>query len=87
MISDGGETACFVADLIPTSAHIPLPWIMGYDLEPLVTLESKRALLSQAEAEGWTIVFEHDPKVRRARVARDAKSFTYTELDTLEGPV
>ncbi len=87
VISDGGETACFVADLIPTSAHIPLPWIMGYDLEPLVTLESKRALLSQAEAEGWTIVFEHDPKVRRARVERDAKSFTYTELDTLEGPV
>ncbi len=87
VISDGGETACFVADLIPTSAHIPLPWIMGYDLEPLVTLESKKALLSQAEAEGWAIVFEHDPKVRRGRVARDAKSFTCTELDTLGGPV
>jgi hypothetical protein len=41
----GGETACFLADVVPTLAHLPLPWIMGYDVEPLVTLESKRALL------------------------------------------
>ncbi|MFQ5703698.1 MAG: MBL fold metallo-hydrolase [Gemmatimonadales bacterium] len=84
LVSDGGETACFLGDLVPTSAHLPLPWIMGYDLEPLVTLENKQAVLSRAEAEGWTVVFEHDPKVRRGRVARDAKWFTCIEVDTSE---
>ncbi|MFP4623411.1 MAG: MBL fold metallo-hydrolase [Gemmatimonadota bacterium] len=54
------RTACFLADLVPTTAHLPLPWIMGYDLEPLVTLESKRALLERARTEDWLLVFEHD---------------------------
>ncbi len=58
-----GATACFLADVMPTSAHLPLPWIMGYDVEPLVTLESKRALLDQARREEWLLVFEHDPVV------------------------
>lgn len=61
LIGDGGATACFLADLIPTAAHLPLPWIMGYDVEPLVTLETKRALLDRARAERWLLVFEHDP--------------------------
>ncbi len=61
MLESAGETACFLADLVPTTAHLPLPWIMGYDLEPLVTLESKRSLLARAREEGWLLVFEHDP--------------------------
>ena len=61
MLESAGETACFLADLVPTAAHLPLPWIMGYDLEPLVTLESKRSLLARARDEGWLLVFEHDP--------------------------
>jgi len=83
LITDGGDTACFLGDLVPTAAHVPLPWIMGYDLEPLVTLETKRELLARAEAAGWTMVFEHDPKVVRAVIERDAKSFSYKVLDTL----
>lgn len=63
LVRDGGETAAFVADLIPTTAHIPLPWIMGFDLEPLRTLEQKRALLRDAVEGGWRLVFEHDPKI------------------------
>ncbi len=63
LVQDGGETAAFIADLIPTVAHLPLPWIMGYDLEPLRTLESKRALLRDAVAGGWRLVFEHDPAI------------------------
>jgi glyoxylase-like metal-dependent hydrolase (beta-lactamase superfamily II) len=63
MIRDRGETAVFVGDLFPTTAHLPLAWIMGYDLEPLRTLESKRALLADAVAGGWRLIFEHDPKV------------------------
>lgn len=61
LIRSAGETACFLADVIPTSAHLPLPWIMGYDVEPLVTLESKRTLLQRAREEDWLLVFEHDP--------------------------
>jgi glyoxylase-like metal-dependent hydrolase (beta-lactamase superfamily II) len=61
LVTSGGETACFLADLVPTSAHLPLPWIMGYDVEPLVTLETKRALLDRARDEQWLLIFEHDP--------------------------
>lgn len=63
IIRSEGQTACFLADVIPTSAHVPLPWIMGYDVEPLVTLETKRRLLEQARLERWLLIFEHDPTV------------------------
>jgi len=75
LVESGGERACFLADLVPTSAHLPLPWIMGYDLEPLVTLESKRRLYRRAEGEGWLLVFEHDPAVVAGRLGRDGKAF------------
>jgi glyoxylase-like metal-dependent hydrolase (beta-lactamase superfamily II) len=60
-ISSAGETALYLADVIPTAAHLPLAWIMGYDVEPLVTLESKRKLLAEARAGEWLLIFEHDP--------------------------
>jgi glyoxylase-like metal-dependent hydrolase (beta-lactamase superfamily II) len=68
IVRSGGEVACFLADVIPTSAHLPLPWIMGYDVEPLVTLESKRSLLDRARQEEWLLVFEHDPVVAWGRL-------------------
>ncbi|MFQ5536776.1 MAG: MBL fold metallo-hydrolase [Gemmatimonadota bacterium] len=68
LVQDQGETACFLADVCPTVAHLPLPWIMGYDLEPLVTLESKRALWRRAVEEDWLLVFEHDPQVAWGRL-------------------
>lgn len=71
LIESGGERACFLADLVPTSAHLPLPWIMGYDLEPLVTLETRRRLYQRAEAEQWLLVFEHDPEVVSGRLGRE----------------
>ena len=73
LISSEGETACFLADLIPTVAHLPLPWIMGYDVEPLVTLESKKALLAQATREDWLLIFEHDPVTAWGRLDPGAK--------------
>ena len=60
LLESGGEALLFPADTIPTAHHLPLPWIMGYDLEPLRTLESKRALYTRGVAEGWRVVFEHD---------------------------
>jgi glyoxylase-like metal-dependent hydrolase (beta-lactamase superfamily II) len=63
VIKSDDEVACFLADVMPTSAHLPLPWIMAYDVEPLVTLESKRKLIARARTEHWLLVFEHDPVV------------------------
>jgi len=60
VVRSAGETACYLADLVPTMAHLPLPWIMGYDVEPLLTLESKRTLLARAGAERWLLVSTHD---------------------------
>jgi glyoxylase-like metal-dependent hydrolase (beta-lactamase superfamily II) len=69
-LQSAGQTACFLADLVPTTAHLPLPWIMGYDLDPLVTLEQKRRLLGRAKAEAWLLIFEHDPVVPWGRLDR-----------------
>jgi glyoxylase-like metal-dependent hydrolase (beta-lactamase superfamily II) len=73
LVSSGGETACFLADVLPTFAHLPLPWIMGYDVEPLVTLESKRALLSRATEERWLLVSNHDPVTAWGYAVADGK--------------
>jgi glyoxylase-like metal-dependent hydrolase (beta-lactamase superfamily II) len=76
LVRSGGETACFLADVLPTFAHLPLPWIMGYDVEPLVTLESKRALLPRAADEGWLLVSAHDPVVPWGFARHDGRSVT-----------
>jgi glyoxylase-like metal-dependent hydrolase (beta-lactamase superfamily II) len=75
LIDGGGEVACFLGDVCPTAAHLPLPWIMGYDVEPLVTLESKRGLLRRAESEKWLLIFEHDATVAWGRVRHDGKAY------------
>ncbi|HEU4632141.1 MAG TPA: MBL fold metallo-hydrolase [Gemmatimonadaceae bacterium] len=77
----GGEVLCFLGDLVPTQWHVPLPWIMGYDVEPLVTLESKRRLLGRALTEGWRVVFEHDAHVAGGRLGRDGKGIVLAEPD------
>ncbi|MGH7657497.1 MAG: MBL fold metallo-hydrolase [Gemmatimonadales bacterium] len=73
MITDGSDTAIFLGDIIPTAAHLPLPWIMGYDLEPMVTLETKRALLQEAVQGGWRLIFEHDPVVAYGTAVAEEK--------------
>ena len=79
LLRDRGETAVFMSDLIPTTAHLPLAWIMGYDVEPLRTLESKRAFLDEAIREGWKLLFEHDPAVAAGRLTREGKDIVLTE--------
>jgi methylmalonyl-CoA epimerase len=63
LIESGGKTAAFVADLLPTAAHLPEVWIMGYDLFPLDTLQFKRAFLREAIQGEYLIIFEHDPNI------------------------
>lgn len=75
ILTSGGETLCFLGDVVPTAHHLSLPWIMGYDVEPLVTLESKRSLLAEALSGDWQLVFEHDASVGFGRVAHDAKGY------------
>lgn len=61
-LTGGGNTVFFFADLVPTAAHVPFPWIMGYDLYPLTTLENKRKWIPQAAREGWLVIFGHEAK-------------------------
>jgi len=77
VVVDGGDgaVACFLGDVCPTASHLPLPWIMGYDVEPLVTLESKRRLLARAADERWLLVFEHDALDAWGYAVHDGKSY------------
>ncbi len=75
VIESAGETAVFLGDVCPTAAHIPLPWIMGYDVEPLVTLESKRALWRDVVAGNWLVIFEHDATNAWGRISEGPKGF------------
>ena len=79
LIESAGERALFLGDVVPTSAHLSLPWIMGYDVEPLVTLETKRRILRQAAEERWLLVFEHDASVAWGRIRHDGKSYRLRE--------
>jgi glyoxylase-like metal-dependent hydrolase (beta-lactamase superfamily II) len=62
-LESGGRTAIFAADLIPSAAHVDVPWIMGYDLFPMETLEFKRAFVREAIDREYVIFFEHDPEI------------------------
>lgn len=63
MIESGEKTAVFTADMIPTTAHVDEPWIMGYDLYPMETLAFKRTFIREAIAREYLVFFEHDPKI------------------------
>jgi glyoxylase-like metal-dependent hydrolase (beta-lactamase superfamily II) len=67
-ISGGGKSAFFLADLIPTRHHVPLPWIMAYDLYPMITLETKRKWIARIVREGGVVVFGHDPDMPAAQL-------------------
>jgi glyoxylase-like metal-dependent hydrolase (beta-lactamase superfamily II) len=75
VIDGGGEIGCFLGDVCPTANHLSLPWIMGYDVEPLITLESKRSLFARAAAEKWLLIFEHDAHTAWGMIAFDGKNY------------
>ena len=74
-ISDGKQTLLYCGDLIPTSTHVRLAWVMGYDLEPLKLIEEKRKALTPAASEGWYLFFEHDAYTDIARVEESRGDF------------
>jgi glyoxylase-like metal-dependent hydrolase (beta-lactamase superfamily II) len=71
IVQSQGRTACYISDLIPTTAHIDLTWGMGFDLYPLQTIESKKQYYAQAVPEKWLTVFTHDAKTPWAYVEKD----------------
>jgi glyoxylase-like metal-dependent hydrolase (beta-lactamase superfamily II) len=71
MVQSQGPTACYISDLMPTTAHLDLTWGMGFDLYPLQTIESKKEYYARAIPEKWLTVFTHDPKTPWAYVEKD----------------
>jgi len=71
IIESGGQTACYISDLIPTSAHVDLNWVMSFDLYPLETIESRKRYYSRAIPEKWLTMFTHDPATPWAYLERD----------------
>ena len=78
-----GDDLLFLSDLVPTAAHLPWPYIMGYDNSPLVTLAEKQRYLTRAAAEGTVIVFQHDPEVCAVRLAETERGVGIAETVTL----
>jgi glyoxylase-like metal-dependent hydrolase (beta-lactamase superfamily II) len=66
-----GEGAVFLADVCPTPAHLRQAYNMAYDMEPYATMQAKAALLEEAEREGWTVLFDHEPMRKAIRLARE----------------
>ena len=79
LIESRGATAVFWADLVPTVAHLPYPWVMGYDLFPLTTMENKQLWLPRAAQEDWLCVFEHDAETPVARLRADERGRFFAE--------
>ena len=63
LIRSGGNTACYISDLIPTTWHLDVTWVMAYDLFPLETIENRKKYYAQAIAENWLTIFTHDPDI------------------------
>ncbi len=82
-VTDGGTTLAFPADLVPTSAHLPVAYVMGYDVCAERAIQEKENFLRKAIERSWIVVFEHDPTVAAGRLALDdrGRPFICEELD------
>ena len=75
IVSDGSNKLFYGADIFPMAAHIPIPWVMAYDVQPVVTMEEKQKLLQKMEREDWILFFEHDPHIQACTVHKDGKHY------------
>lgn len=74
-ISDGKTTMLFCCDLLPTTSHIPWPYVMGYDVRPLVTIKEKKKIIGRAYEEKWILYLEHDPSTEAITLKASEKGF------------
>jgi glyoxylase-like metal-dependent hydrolase (beta-lactamase superfamily II) len=82
-----GSTLVFMADLLPSQGHIPLPYVMGYDMFPMTTLQEKKLFLEEAIDNNYILFFEHDPKVECCTLQRTEKGIRpkdFFSLDSLQ---
>jgi glyoxylase-like metal-dependent hydrolase (beta-lactamase superfamily II) len=73
IIRSGGKTACYISDLIPTSMHVEVNWVMGFDLYPLETIESRKRYYSRAIPENWLTMYTHDPVTPWGYLSKDER--------------
>lgn len=81
-ISDGNQTVLYCGDLLPFASHVPIPYVMGYDLQPLETVREKKELYPKAIEENWILFFEHDPKIAAATITKTEKGFSVKDIFT-----
>lgn len=78
-ITNNGKTVAYVADLIPSMSHIPIPYVMGYDTRPLITMEEKQKFLAEAAAKDFFLFFEHDPVNECCSLQQTERGVRYKE--------
>lgn len=83
VIEGDGKKLCFVADLLPTHVHVPLPWVMGYDMYPAQTLKEKEDFLERAVAENMSLYLEHDFYKEVITLQKDGKKYSVDSSLTL----
>ena len=79
-----GRTIVFMADLLPSTAHLPLPYVMGYDMFPLTTLQEKKSFLEEALAKDYVLFFEHDPQIECCNLQMTEKGIRVKDTFKLE---
>ena len=83
LISVKDQKLLFVADTIPSHAHLHVPWVMGYDVRPLQTMLEKEELLSKTVNEDWLLFYDHDPFYEVSKVIETEKGFGVNQEDQL----
>ncbi len=86
LITDGATTLLYCCDLFPTVAHIPLPYVMAYDLRPLTTMAEKESVLERAAAGRWVLFFEHDPGTAACTVKRGERGVVFDAAVGFDSP-
>jgi glyoxylase-like metal-dependent hydrolase (beta-lactamase superfamily II) len=84
VVTSGDKTVAFMADLIPSAAHIPVPYVMAYDTRPLETLREKEIVLEKAAQNNWILFFEHDPLIECVTLERTEKGVRKKDSLTLK---
>lgn len=78
-VTDGQKTLLYCGDVVPTSTHVRIPWLMGYDLHPLTLMEEKQNILTEAADGSWYLFFEHDPYCDSAVIEKKGADFAVKE--------
>jgi glyoxylase-like metal-dependent hydrolase (beta-lactamase superfamily II) len=80
-ITSQDTTVIFLADIIPTTSHLPVPWVMSYDLYPVELIEQKKRLLEEASSQNWVCIFEHDVKIPAGKIIKSNNTYQVIPID------